>query len=703
MGVLRRLHTFIRAFFVKHYRTQEIVRVFQTAHAQELKDTPIQSWPLIKARQEQELSLVRAGKLDIVDRKSWAWPYLPASINRLSVPIMKASPYNLRRIGRTPVPRRAMNLIKGAVISQQWDVRPLADVPAENEDEQKQRIKIAKKIFRHPNNTDSFQQFIEQGLEDMLILGAFPAEMRVTMNPLRPLKIWPVNIESIRIFAAWSESTPDMPHYAQMTGLKGERGAILFYDDELMYVRDNPASDNPFGTGKLEVAWQSVVDFLGVQAMSGRSGSDQVHKMWLWWEQPQSDAAYQIVRRHIQNELEGQAKVSIIGGMKKPEVVEIKPTTEDDLLLNWQELLIRMIANAFDMSAMALGVEHDVNRAVGEVLDDKDFRSAVVPIAKRLQEAFTRKVLHEKLGWYDLEFAFLNLDDPDKQTMMEMLARMYSTNAVTPNEIRIKMSMEKMSNPLYDLSQHEAMLMNIEAQARVQEGTQTRMMDKQSQMQEDSRDKEMQRQQDMIDKNGFPEPGQPGQMGPGQQQPGQGGPSSSIKMTPGNVARGGQPPSPKPLSLPKFPISGSRYTAKQVAQMPVNHLQELISQGQLPKPSNLLKDMHQQEPGILEQMTEEVREFFEQEIGREEAEKKQKKPTGKMLKDWQEKQSKRFKDQGKRIPDLATWLYQRGTQQGRPGGGSKRGGIVDLGKMPTGQVMRKPGGKPGNLNPTQMG
>ena len=328
-------------------------------------------------------------------------------------------------------------MIKGSIIQQPWEIRAIDSItPEDGEDGQRERIKIAKKTFSHPNNQDSFQTFLEQGLEDMCTLGAFVGELALTVDPERPLKMWPVNIESIRIFVSWTESTPEMPRYAQMTGLKGERGAILFYDDELMYVKENPSTDNPFGLGNMEVAFSSVNDFLGVQGMAGRAGTDQIHKTFLWWETPQNEAHVQIVRRHIQNELEGQAKLSLITGMKKPEPVEVTPVQIADLLLEWQEMLIRMIANGFDMSAMSLGIEHDVNRATGTVLDDKDFRTAVVPKAKRLQEAFTRKILHGKLGWYDLEFVFLNLDDPDAETKMQLYTQMYSTNSITPQEIR---------------------------------------------------------------------------------------------------------------------------------------------------------------------------------------------------------------------------------------------------------------------------
>lgn len=620
------------------------------------------------------------------------------SIQRLSVPVLKSTPYNIRRVSRTPVARRAMNLIKGAITSQPWDVRKIQGVdPIDNDDAQQERIRIAKKIFSHPNGQDSFQTFIEQGLEDMCILGAFVAELGVTLDPQRPLKMWPVNVESIRLFLSWAESTPDMPRYAQMTGLKGERGAILFFDDELLYIKENPSTDSPFGLGNMEVGFQSIIDLLGVQGMAGRAGTDAVHKTWLWWEQPQTDSAYQIVRRHIQNELEGQAKISIIGGMKKPEVIEVQPTVEADLLLNWQEMLIRMIANAFDMSAMALGIEHDVNRAVGEVLDDKDFRSAVVPKAKKLQEALTRKVLHNKLNWYDLEFVFLNLDDPDAQTKMDMFTRMYSTNSMTPNEIRRRMGMQPSKSPYADLTQFECMLINIQAmemsQNNLADAGQQRQQDQMEQMQRLMPPQQEQQEPGTpaLDKTSqpkqFPPPNQK-QLPPGQQQkalpPGPQQPQGGKPLSPGQVSRGGQPPSPKALSLPKFPIAGSRYNARRIAQLPLNQMTDVFKFSGLAA-WQFIRAMDEQEPGILEELTDEVKDFFKKQL---EEEKKIKKPTAapKLMKRWEKELGVKYRQENRRQRDYTSYLYKHGQQSGRPGGFSKT----------------KPG-KPGDINPVIRG
>src|ERR1700761_9506070 len=417
-----------KARIAHHYVTKTVVHTLSLAHAQELSTAPLEMWPQLKDKHALQIAAVRDGKMDIVDRRSWAFPYLPSTLTRLQQPIIKMVPYNLRRFARTPVPRRAINLIKNAVTALDWEIKPIKNALQVVGEDQATRIQIAKECFQHPNNEQSFQTLLDTAIDDMCIMGALVIEPQITPDPQRPIKMWNVDASTIRFFPNWREDDPKQPHYAQMTGLKGERGIIVFYDDELMYVKDNPSVETPFGTSKMEIAFQSIMSFLGVQEMSGRAGADQVHKTWLWWKEGVANQNMDVLRRHIQNDLEGQAKINIMSGMPAPEVIEVTTVTIDDILLPWQEMLIRMICASFDMTAVNF-LERDVNRSTGEVLSDSDFRSAVVPTATRIAEAFTRFILHSKLKWLDLKFEFTNLDDPDIQTKVDMLAKLYSMNA----------------------------------------------------------------------------------------------------------------------------------------------------------------------------------------------------------------------------------------------------------------------------------
>lgn len=564
-GIFRLWRSNLRAAVSNYLVTREVTRVLRLTHAVELSTTPTNEWALVKSRQAQEIHAVASGQLrDIVDRRTWSYPYLPEALHRLNQPILKNTPYNLRRFSETPIPRRAINLIKNSILSLDWKVAPQEKSGKVTDPDMEQRIRILTKVLEHPNNTDSFRDLFEPVVEDVICGGYGCIEPRLTPDYRRPVKMWPVDGSTIRIFMDWTESTPDRPKYAQMTGLKGERGIVTFLADELIYIRDNVRTATPFGLGKLEVAFNTVNSFLGVQDMAGKAGSDQVHKTWLWWEQTVNPGHLQTVRRHIYHELEGQQKISLQAGLKKPEVIEVQAVTPEDLLLDWQEFLIRIIANAFDISAMALGLERDVNRNTGEVLADADFRGAVVPMASRLQDAITRYLIHGILGWTDLKFEFLGLDDPDSMTKKQLQRMDYQMNAITPDEIREDQGKPPLPGGWGRLVMGQFMIIMARAQAL------------------------------MGVKGGA---SGTGGSGLGSASGGMGGGMGSG-MSSGMGGGAGM---------------GMKFSAMDVASMAPEEIEMYQQLGLLPPTQELGQQMEQEQPGILEQLTDELRQFFDTE------------------------------------------------------------------------------------------
>lgn len=439
---LRTLHNNFMARATRWFRAREIVRVLEPLHQRELAETPVNLWVQKKSEQAKEIAAVKSGQFTIVDRRSWQYPYIPEALHRLNQPILKNTPYNLRRFSETPIPRRAVNLVKNALLSFRWRVSVDEEAGYDADDpELLQKIQIAEKCLQHPNNQDSYRTLFEAVFEDFLMGGYGTIEPQLTPDYQRPIKMWAVDGSTIRIYADWTEATPDRPHYAQLTGLKGERGIISFLDDELVYIRDNVRSSTPFGLGKMEVCFLTINAFLGAQDMSSRAAADQIHKTWLWWANNLPPGQFETIQRHIQNEAEGQAKVSMATGMPKPEVVEITPVTPEDLLTDWQTLLIRIIAAGFDLSPMSLGLERDVNRSTAAVLSEQDFNSAVVPAARKVEEAITRFILHRTLGWNELKFEYVGLDDPDEVIQAQLMRQLFALSAITPDEIRERMQL----------------------------------------------------------------------------------------------------------------------------------------------------------------------------------------------------------------------------------------------------------------------
>jgi len=560
VSLFRSLRSDLQFAVSKYLTERQVIEVLKLTHAQELMAYPRNEWPLVRSKQLEEIQAVAQGKpFDIVDRRSWAFPYLPEALHRLNQPILKNTPYNIRRFSETPIPRRAINLIKNAVLSLRWQVQPTGGEDDLNP-ERELRINIAEESLKRPNNTESFREWMEAVIEDFLLNGAGCFEPRMTPYYQRPFKAWAVDSSTVRIFMDWTEGTPDRPRYAQMTGLKGERGIVTFLDSELVYIRDNCRTSTPFGLGKLEVAFLTVNNFLGAQDMAGRAGSDQVHKTWLWWQQTLQPGHVQTIRRHITNEIEGQAKVSLIAGVQKPDVVEVTPVTPEDLLLDWQKFMIDIIANAFDLSPMALGQTEHTNRAIGQVMADSDFRSAVVPTARRFEEAITRHLLHGFMGWKDLEFKFIDLDDPDALTKTIIQQRNYMMNAITPDEIRERGNLPPLAGGWGKLTYSQLQILTAAELAK------------------------------LTGKGAMPGGGGGGSFG-----------SGSGISTGGGSGSG----------MGSSGMGGSMLSAGEVAGMDPETIQLFQEYGILPPTPQLGDQMEQEQPGILETLTDELQQFFQ--------------------------------------------------------------------------------------------
>ena len=110
--------------------------------------------------------------------------------------------------------------------------------------------------------------------------------------------------------------------------------------------------------------------------------------------------------------------------------------TDADLRLNWQEFLIRMVANAFSLPPMLLGLERDVNQSTASEQADEAFHSAVVPLAKLVAEHISRDLFLKRLGWGEFEFVFNELDSRDEKTEVEIQTALLAAGVLTVNEVR---------------------------------------------------------------------------------------------------------------------------------------------------------------------------------------------------------------------------------------------------------------------------
>jgi len=368
------------------------------------------------------------------DRRTLAMPAILSPVQFPGRLLPKPSPVNLRRFAETPVVRRAINVIKDRIASMDWQVRLRRGFAPGDLPDSEAREKALRRMLEEPNPVDSFRTLIEQVIEDALTGGFGAVEMEPTGDPERPAMLWAVDGASIRINAKW-DGQADTARYAQALPGQLESSAVDLRDDQLIYVRMNPRSFTPFGLGPLEVAFETVNQFLSAHRFAGKLAANSVAQYALWLNEA-TPAQHERLIRWWQDEIEGTGRVPLLSTEQKPEVLRFAQGTDADLRLAWQQFLIRMVANAFGLPPMLLGLEGDVNRATASELADEAFRGAIQPLAQLLAGHITRDLFAKCIGWREFEFIFNDLNARDEETELAVQVQLLQAGVLTVNEVR---------------------------------------------------------------------------------------------------------------------------------------------------------------------------------------------------------------------------------------------------------------------------
>jgi hypothetical protein len=367
-------------------------------------------------------------------RRTLALPSILETYGPRADVLPKPTPRNLRRFAETPVARKAINTVKDRVAGMHWRVQPKNGRSLNEIPDAAERIRILTDNLDAPNSEDSFRSLAEQVLEDVIVGGFGAMEVQRTGDPARPLNLWPVDGASIRLRTDW-DGRPDSPRYVQVAGDFSPNTQIVLKDDELIYIRLNPRTHTPFGLGRVEVAFETINDFLGAHRYAARLASNSVVQYALWL-QDLGPSQHERLIRWWQDEIEGTGRVPILSVEHKPEVLHFSGGTDEDLRLRWQEFLLRILADAFDLPPFLLGLEHDVNRSTAAELSDHAFRQAIVPTARLFAEHLTRDAIGKKLGWHDLEFVFTDVDARNELEEVQIQEILLRNRVLTVNEVR---------------------------------------------------------------------------------------------------------------------------------------------------------------------------------------------------------------------------------------------------------------------------
>ncbi len=345
----------------------------------------------------------------------------------------KPTAHNLRRLAEMPAARRAINCIKDQIACMDWRIEPRPGSGADQTGDREERMAALVTALQMPNYADSFRTLIEPVIEDILVGGFGAVEIELG-DASTPVRLYTVDGATIQVNPEW-DGDPETPRYAQVTGRVGSEGRTLLLDRELMYVRLNARSHSVFGLGKMEVAFESINNFLAAHRYASRLASNGTVQYALWL-QDRTPEQHERLTRWWQEEVEGSGKTPVLSSETAPEVIRLGAGTDAELRPVWQQFLLTMIANAFDLPPMMLGVTGDVNKSTAQEMAEEAFQNAVIPLAKLIAEHLTRDVISKRLGWNDLRFVWSDLESRDEATEVSIQMQLLQAGVLSVDEVR---------------------------------------------------------------------------------------------------------------------------------------------------------------------------------------------------------------------------------------------------------------------------
>lgn len=375
---------------------------------------------------------------NVPKQETQAYPFFNGyamGVAQSKIPTPKVTLRALRQLSFSPVPRRAINVIKRQVSSLEWIVVPKPGV--EKTPEVERQLRVCNRVLSRPNNSDNFRTFIEMVVEDLLSLDAGVIDKQKSGDPERPMFMWAVDAASIEIYPEW-DGAPDQPRYAQNTGYGGNSGQFIdLLDSDLVYLKMNPRTNSPYGISPLEVAYKIIDYFEKSMAYAGKTAGNAIAKKMINLGPSADPDLVKQVEAYIRTMIAGSGRTPVIGGLENATAFDISAPDDQGLYLGWKNFLITLIAVIYDVSPRRLGIQSGSNRSTAESEDSNDMDAAIKPLAKLLAEHINLEIVGELgMGLDSVEFKFILNPSVKAQEIMSNTHYKYGMLGVlTKNQI----------------------------------------------------------------------------------------------------------------------------------------------------------------------------------------------------------------------------------------------------------------------------
>lgn len=289
-----------------------------------------------------------------------------------------------------PVVRRAIDYIRNQVGRLDWGIEQI-DRDKKLTAAQKKKVDLLKACLLNPNPEDNFMSWIGQLTEDCLVLGEGYTENKEFKGHENdhPYLWYPVDAASIQHYSDWN-GNPNSNRYAQFD-LHGKR--VDFKPNELFRMVYNKRTSTPFGLSPVEAAVTTIQMLFEAQNFAGKTASNSTPKKLLFLGSDASQTQVAEFRQYFRDEIEGRAHFPILGGTDDVKSIELGHVGDQALFLEWQKMLIALVADAFGLDLMKFNLAMQTGRSNADTLDDASDESAIRPFSQNIEHFINSNIV----------------------------------------------------------------------------------------------------------------------------------------------------------------------------------------------------------------------------------------------------------------------------------------------------------------------
>lgn len=359
---------------------------------------------------------------------------------------------DLKSFSESPIPSRAIRLIRNGISALDYAVQPKFDVEDSELESYQDSIDRVRLIFDQPNGEDDdFYTFLGQIIEDILVFDAGCWEYverpdYIDFNEFLALEV--VAGYTIQQNVHWNGQQDDV-RWAQVVN---NNIVAQFEDRQLEYLMGRKRSYTPWGLSHLETAMLIMESWLGLASYQSDIASNQYPPFLLYAGEETEPEQKDVLKTWWEQEVLGRGIPRWFGNTGRPEVLYLKEGGDKNLYLEYQDRLIRIMAFCFDLKPQDFGLERDVNRSTAEVSASQSVEEARKPIAELIQKKVNSRIIPKLADVFqddrilDLEFGWIGINPRDLKSEAEILDKYAARDAIKLDDMRSAIDLDPLPN-----------------------------------------------------------------------------------------------------------------------------------------------------------------------------------------------------------------------------------------------------------------